>query len=102
MPTATLTFRPMLGGGREVARLGEIIVGELSAFPGRRMAFTWRVKLADHSVSVGPAASRKEARGAITGAVNQWLERAGLIYPGGRVLVIVDEPQSERAVLNVR
>ncbi|MDQ2080495.1 hypothetical protein RA307_09910 [Xanthobacteraceae bacterium Astr-EGSB] len=94
MTTPLLTFRrssPAMA--REVARLGEIIVGEIIPLPpGVRPAVSWRVSLPRHPVQGGGAASFEVGRRRIQDEMSEWLQRAGLLDPGTEVRVSVEAP----------
>lgn len=67
-------------GGREVAMLGIIEVGEINPYsaPGRGENCYWRLFLPFAS-PWARAASYESARGRLTVKIEQWLEAAGLV-----------------------
>jgi hypothetical protein len=94
MTTPLLTFRrssPTMA--REVARLGEVIVGEIIPLPpGVRPAVSWRVSLPRHPIQGGGAASFEAGRRQIQTETGEWLQRAGLLDPGAELRISVEAP----------
>ena len=76
--------------GREVAMLGAIQIGEVMSQLGRPHA-TYAVWLPDVPKSFRPADSMFGARSALVRAVDNWLLRIGVFYPGQGVDVQVPE-----------
>lgn len=69
------------GGGREVALIGVIEVGQLA--PSHPFAaFCWRIWLPGCPQQLGRAASPESARSNMIAKIEQWIEAAGLIAAG--------------------
>ncbi len=82
--------------GREVVHLGAVRVGEVAPFPGDRIRATWRLWLPDFGRHVG-ADSLFIARSRVIGAVEEWLLRIGVFYPGQSVDVVLPAEQDADA-----
>jgi hypothetical protein len=83
-----LTFsRAEIALYREIVRLGDVLIGEVSPFHGDRVHATYAIWLPDHERRFVGVESMPAARAAIESAVNQWLLRIGVFYPGQGVTV---------------
>lgn len=92
--TPILTFtREALG--REVATLGAVQVGEVSRHLGRRSQATYAVWLPGIPHAFRPADSVFNARSAVVRAIDDWLTRIGVFYPGQGVEVCVPDADAE-------
>lgn len=76
--TLRLTFEPS-AFGREVARLGAIVIGEVAPNPGGRQVQAWaRIFLPDITTRALPATSIEKAKQIVTDKAQDWVEAAGL------------------------
>jgi hypothetical protein len=67
---------------RELVRLGDVIVGEISEYRGQRIKATFSLRLPEyHRSSFRPAPSFEAAREIIRREVEEWLVRLGVFYP---------------------
>jgi hypothetical protein len=81
---------------RETVSLGAEQIGEIVPHDGDH--FAWRVMLHGLHSAFRQAESRSRARAAIERAVNEWLTRLGLFYPGlGVEMVVIDVDGTEQA-----
>jgi len=65
----------------EIVKLGDVMIGEVGNF-SRAPAAHFTVYLPDEQRGFRPAKSMHEARVAVVRAVEQWLVRVGVFYPG--------------------
>lgn len=73
-----LVFEPS-AFGREVARLGNIVIGEVAPNPGGRQVQAWaRVFLPDVTTRAFPATSIERAKSILEHKTRDWIEAAGL------------------------
>jgi len=77
-----LMFAPAAELGRELVTLGNIRIGEVSASLHGAHRATYRLWLPDLRSSPRPAPSVEMARHQVRQAVEDWLVRAGIFYPG--------------------
>jgi hypothetical protein len=81
---------------REVATLGAVRVGEVSPFNGgHRARAIWSVWLPDMERKCRPAESLFAARSAVQRAVDEWLMRSGVFYPGQGVEMRTPDDDAE-------
>lgn len=74
------------GLARVIVKLGEEQVAEILPMPSGARA--WRVILHGESGAFRHAGNMMEARCAIVDAVNDWLVRIGIFYPGAAVAIV--------------
>jgi hypothetical protein len=91
-PILTFTRQEL---GREVAMLGVVQVGEVMRQLGRPAQASYAVWLPDVPKSFRPAPSVSAARSAVQAAIDDWLLRIGVFYPGQGVDVQVPEAAEE-------
>jgi hypothetical protein len=73
-----VTFEPH-DDGREVAKLGAIMIGEVAPNPGgKRVPFWARITLPDVTTRPIPATSMDHGRQLVRNAVDAWIAAAGL------------------------
>ncbi len=90
LPILTFKRRPLDPAPGEIVLLGAEPIGEI--FGGVGDYFAWRVDLHGVRSAFQRAESMSRARDAIERAVNDWLNRIGVFYPGlGVELRIEDE-----------
>jgi|GEM_PF-2953192 hypothetical protein len=66
---------------RELVRLGEVIVGEVSVHNGSKVRAIFSLRLPECHWSFRPALSFEQARKTIQREVEEWFVRAGVFYP---------------------
>ena len=68
------------GDGREVVKLGVIMIGEIASNPGgRRVPFWVRITLPDVTTRSIPAGSMEQGRQIVADKVRDWIDAAGLV-----------------------
>jgi len=65
---------------REVVRLGDVIVGEVSVHNGSKVRATFSLRLPECRWSFRPAVSFEEARKTIQTEIKDWFVRCGVFY----------------------
>jgi hypothetical protein len=73
--------------GREVVQLGAVTIGEVAPHRGLGCKATYALWLPDVRHSFVPAGSMSRARAAVERAVEEFLLRIGVFYPGQGVEV---------------
>lgn len=74
-----LTFERSEIGGREVARLGAIVIGEVAPNPCGRQVQAWaRIFLPEITTRAFPATSIEKAKSILESKTRDWIEAAGL------------------------
>jgi hypothetical protein len=68
--------------GREVVQLGAVTIGEVAPHRGLSCKATYALWLPDVRHSFRPAESMSRARAAVEHAVEEFLLRIGVFYPG--------------------
>jgi hypothetical protein len=82
---------------RELVRLGEVIVGEVSPHIGQRVLATFSLRLPECRWSFRPAPSFEEARKIIQREIEDWFVRAGIFYPDQPIEVHVIDGNAREA-----
>lgn len=66
----------------EVVKLGDVVVGEVGRYSNIGVPAHWVIWLSDEHRGFRPAKSMHEGRVALVRAVERWLVRIGVFYPG--------------------
>lgn len=82
---------------RELVRLGDVIVGEVSLHNGGKVRATFSLRLPECRLAFRPAASFEEARKTIQAEIEQWFVRAGIFYPDQPIEVHVIDGNAREA-----
>jgi hypothetical protein len=68
---------------REIVRLGNAIIGEITPYNGREATAAYLLRLPDGlTTRFQPVSSMQAARRRVVAEVSEWLLLAGVFYPG--------------------
>jgi hypothetical protein len=82
---------------RELVRLGDVVVGEVSVHNGSKVRATFSLRLPECRAAFRPATSFEEARKTIQAEIEQWFVRAGVFYPEQPIEVHVIDSNAREA-----
>jgi hypothetical protein len=82
---------------RELVRLGDVIVGEVSVHNGSKVRATFSLRLPECRWSFRPASSFEEARKKIQAEIEHWFVRAGVFYPDQPIEVHIIDGNAREA-----
>ena len=82
---------------RELVRLGDVIVGEVSRHNGNRVRATFSLRLPECRWSFRPAESFDFARKEIQREIEDWFVRLGVFYPEQPIEVLIIDGNAKEA-----